>query len=127
MGGDVFQFLELHEKVTFPEAVRLLAQKVGVALPELSEGDENARRDAGLRESLLKVHEVAAAYFREQLAAPIGARARQQLQDRGVAPTDDRARSGSGYAPRDGLQARLTAGRIRQSAAAPERTRGAAR
>ena len=46
----------------------MLAQKFGVAIPEAVEGDE-ARRDAGLRESLLKVHEIAAAYFREQLAA----------------------------------------------------------
>ena len=32
-GGDVFKFLELHEKVAFPDAVRMLAQKFGVALP----------------------------------------------------------------------------------------------
>src|SRR6185436_20565596 len=38
-GGDVFKFLELHENVAFPDAVRMLAQKFGVALPELSEGD----------------------------------------------------------------------------------------
>ncbi len=79
VGGDVFKFLELHEKVGFQDAVRMLAQKFGVAIPEAVEGDD-ARRDAGLRESLLKVHEIAAAYFREQLAGPAGARARQQLQ-----------------------------------------------
>src|SRR4026208_1097448 len=67
VGGDAFKFLELHEKVGFQDAVRMLAQKFGVAIPEAVEGDE-ARRDAGLRESLLKVHEIAAAYFREQLA-----------------------------------------------------------
>src|SRR5436190_18790033 len=83
VGGDVFKFLELHEKVGFQDAVRMLAQKFGVAIPEAVEGEE-ARRDAGLRESLLKVHEIAAAYFKEQLAAPAGARARQQLKDRGV-------------------------------------------
>ena len=72
----MFKFLELHEKVAFPEAVRMLAQKFGVALPEMAEGDDDARRDAALREALLKVHEIAAAYFREQLAAPGGRRAR---------------------------------------------------
>src|SRR5438046_5121022 len=84
-GGDVFKFLELHEKVAFPEAVKMLAQKFGIALPERSEGsgDDDARRDASLREALLKAHEIAAAYFREQLAGPAGARARQQLKDRG--------------------------------------------
>jgi DNA primase len=34
VGGDVFKFLELHEKVGFQDAVRMLAQKFGVALPE---------------------------------------------------------------------------------------------
>src|SRR5262245_8604621 len=59
VGGDVFKFLELHEKVSFPDAVKLLAQKFGVALPELSEGsgDDNSRQDAALREALLKAHE----------------------------------------------------------------------
>src|SRR5947207_11323744 len=66
VGGDVFKFLELHEKVDFPEAVRMLAQKFGVALPERSEGSEDDARDAGVRETLLKVHEIAAAYFQEQ-------------------------------------------------------------
>ena len=88
----MFKFLELHEKVGFQDAVRMLAQKFGVALPEPADGDaDDARRDAALREALLKVHEIAAAYFREQLAAPAGARARQQLAERGVDAADDRA------------------------------------
>jgi len=108
VGGDVFKFLELHEKVSFPEAVKMLAQKFGVALPELAEGDDDARRDSALRESLLKVHEVAAEYFREQLAAPAGARARQQLKERDV-KAETIEQLGLGYAPqsRDGLKARL--------------------
>src|SRR5215218_6378827 len=86
VGGDVFKFLELHEKLAFPDAVKMLAQKFGVALPEMSDepGNEAARRDASLREALLKMHEIAAAYFREQLAGPGATRARQQLQDRDV-------------------------------------------
>src|SRR5688572_30057568 len=81
VGGDVFKFVELHEKVPFPDAVRMLAQKFGLTLPERSEGSEDdaARRDASLREALLKAHELAAAYFREQLTGHSGARARQQL------------------------------------------------
>src|SRR5690348_13721838 len=84
VGGDVFKFVELHEKVGFADAVRMLAQKVGLSLPEPTEGE--ARQDTALREALLKIHEMASAYFREQLAAPAGARARQQLRERGVAP-----------------------------------------
>ena len=50
VGGDVFKFLELHEKVGFQDAVRMLAQKFGLTLPEQSEGsgDEAGRRDAGV-------------------------------------------------------------------------------
>ncbi|PYR36341.1 MAG: DNA primase, partial [Acidobacteria bacterium] len=107
VGGDVFKFLELHEKLGFQDAVRMLAQKFGVALPEEGErGDGHA--DSGLREALLKIHEVAAAYFREDLDHPSGARARRQLHDRGVTPTTIE-RLGIGYAPpsRDGLRDRL--------------------
>jgi DNA primase len=74
----------------------------------MAEGDGDERRDAALRETLLKIHEVAAAYFREQLAAPAGARARQQLRDRDVsARTIEQL--GLGFAPqaREGLKARL--------------------
>jgi DNA primase len=105
-GGDVFKFLELHEKVGFQDAVRMLAQKFGVALPELDAGeDEGGRRDAKLREELLKVHEVAAAHFREQLAGSAGARARAQLADRGVAArTIDELGLGFAVPSRDALK-----------------------
>jgi DNA primase len=108
-GGDVFKFLELHEKIGFHDAVKMLAQKLGVALPEeVESSSDDTRRDAGVREALLKAHEIAAAYFREQLAGAAGARARQQLKDRGVsARTIERL--GLGYAPpsREGLKSRL--------------------
>ena len=110
VGGDVFKFVELHEKIDFPEAVRLLAHKFGLSLPEQSEGsgDDASRRDAGLREALLKAHEVAAAYFREQLTSPAGARARQQLAERQVPPATIE-QLGLGFAPqsREGLKSRL--------------------
>jgi DNA primase len=107
VGGDIFKFLELHEKVAFPEAVRMLAQKFGLALPETSE-DADTRADTGLREALLKVHEMASAYFRESLASPGGARARQQLEERGVtAETIDQLGLGFAPAARDGLKDRL--------------------
>src|SRR5437867_3088273 len=53
-GGDVFKFLELHEKVGFQEAVRMLAHKFGISIPEAVDGaSEDARHDASLREELL--------------------------------------------------------------------------
>ena len=108
VGGDVFKFLELHEKIGFQDAVRMLAQRFGVALPETRDNSDEARRDAGVREALLKMHEIAAAYFREQLEGPVAGRARQQLKDRGLTPGAIQ-QLGFGYAPpsRDGLKARL--------------------
>jgi len=103
VGGDVFKFLELHEKVGFQDAVRMLAQKFGTSLPEAEAGSEDARSDAQLREGLLKAHEIAAAFFREHLASPAGAAARRQLADRDVsAQTIERL--GLGYAPRGGRE-----------------------
>src|SRR6476659_375513 len=109
VGGNVFKFLELHEKVGFPDAVRMLAQKVGMSIPETVDGDrDDASREAGVREAMLKIHEVAAAYFREMLASPAGARARQQLADREV-PPQTVEQHGIGFAPnsRDGLKSVL--------------------
>jgi DNA primase len=110
-GGNVFKFLELHEKLSFPEAVRLLAQKLGMSIPETVEGDAaDARRDTQEREALQKIHEIAAQYFREQLAGPAGARARQQLAQRDV-PQETIEQLGLGFAPpaREGLKTRLLA------------------
>lgn len=73
VGGDVFKFLELHEKVGFQDAVKQLAQRFGMALPELEQTDEQ-RATAAEREGLLKVHEEAAAWFTQQLNSTAGAR-----------------------------------------------------
>src|SRR3982750_4209040 len=67
VGGDVIKFVELYEKVTFPEAVRQLAGRVGMTVPEPEDSKEEADSQRE-REALLKIHEVAAAWFREQLA-----------------------------------------------------------
>ncbi len=107
VGGDVIKFVELYDKVAFPDAVRQLAARAGLQVPEA----EHARQDAETqreRDALLKAHEVAAAWFCEQLASPAGAAARRLIRDRGI--TDDTAALlGMGYAPagRDGLRARL--------------------
>ena len=109
VGGDVFKFLELHDKIGFGEAVKQLAQRFGMTLPELEASDDQ-RANAVERETLLKVHEVAAAWFREQLAAAAGARIRKQIADRGVdGATGDAL--GLGFAPpaRDLLKRALLA------------------
>jgi DNA primase len=107
VGGDVFKFLELHEKVGFADAVKLLAQRFGLALPEMEETDEQ-RANAAERETLLKVHEAAAAWFRGQLAGHAGARVRKQIDARGVTDATSQA-LGLGFAPnsRDALKTAL--------------------
>ena len=104
VGGDVIKFIELHEKVGFANAVRILAQRFGIALPELEATDEQ-RANASEREALLKIHEAAAAFFRQELASNAGGRVRRQIAGRGVAPATSEA-LGLGYAPqsRDGLK-----------------------
>ena len=74
VGGDVIKFVELYDKVTFPDAVRQLAGRFGMTVPEPEDGRQDAegQRD---RESLLRAHEIAAAWFREQLATPARAAA----------------------------------------------------
>src|SRR5690606_23102557 len=102
VGGDVIKFVELHEKVGFPEAGRLLAGRCGLTVPE--EREERDGSSAAEREALLEVHELAAAWVRRQLAGPDGSRVRAQLEGRGLTPTTVE-RLGLGWAPssRDGL------------------------
>ena len=73
--GDVFSFVQKIENITFPEAVRLVAQKLGVALPKTIFSSEAEARDAKLRTTLLEVHERACAFFQECLHRSEGARA----------------------------------------------------
>ena len=102
-GGDVIKFIELHEKVGFMDAVKQLAQRFGMQVPELEQSDEQ-RASAADRESLLKIHEVAAAWFRDQLATPAGTRIRKLITERGLTE-ETSAALGLGFAPpaRDGL------------------------
>src|SRR5215207_7124843 len=103
VGGDVLKFLELHEKLGFHDAVKQLAQRFGMSVPELEQSDEQ-RASSAERETLLKVHESAAAWFREQLASAAAARVRRQITDRDI--SDATAETmGLGFAPpgRDGL------------------------
>jgi DNA primase len=108
-GGDVIKFLELHDKLTFVDAVKQLAQRFGVTVPEPEETTDEQRANSAERESLLKVHEVSAAWFREQLQSPAGARVRQQLEQRKITTATVDA-LGLGFAPagRDGLARVLT-------------------
>ena len=96
-GGDVVKFVELYDKLSFPEAVRTLAQRFGMTVPE-SDDPERDRQLEAEREALLKLHELAHAYFRDQLEQESGAQARAHLQKRDIHPTTSE-QLGFGFAP----------------------------
>jgi DNA primase len=105
VGGDVFKFVELQEKVGFQEAVRHLAARFGIPIPELEGGGEQ-RETAAEREALVKIHEVAVSYFREQLQSPAGARVRDYLLNERKLTAETIEKLQIGYAPpgRDALR-----------------------
>ena len=90
--GDVFAFLMKAQALTFPEAVRRVAERFGVPLPE--EAGEPARR----REPLAAANAVAAAFFQAELRGPGGGRARAYLRERGLSE-EAIERFGLGWAP----------------------------
>jgi DNA primase len=107
VGGDVFKFLELHDKVGFQDAVKQLAQRFGITPPEMEQNDEQ-RANSAEREGLLKVHEAATLWFREQLASTAGARIRRQISGRDVTDaTNDALRLGFAPPAREGLKQAL--------------------
>jgi DNA primase len=84
VSGDVFSFVQKIENITFPEAIRAVAQKMGVALPKQTFSTEAEAKDARLRTVLLEIHERASGFFQECLRRPEGARAREYLAGRGL-------------------------------------------
>jgi len=106
-GGDVIKFVALHDKLSFPEAVRQLAARAGLTVPEAEDATHDAESQRE-REALLKVHDVAAAWFTAQLAAPVGRAALRQLRERGMSAETIEV-LGMGYAPNSGLRAHLLA------------------
>ena len=70
-GGNVFTFLMEYENDTFPEAVKALADRAGISLPEADESEE-AKREQSKRSRLLAINKEAAKYFYFQLRAKQG-------------------------------------------------------
>jgi DNA primase len=100
--GDVFSFVQKIEDITFPEAVRLVAQKLGIAIPQQTPSGPAEAREAQLRAKLLDLHERACVFFQEQLKRPEAARAREYLAGRGLTP-EIIAQFRIGYAPESGF------------------------
>jgi DNA primase len=100
--GDVFAFVQKIENITFPEAVRLVAEKLKIPLPKMSYSSPEEARDAKLRGGLIDIHERACNFFREQLRRPEAAHAREYLASRGLTP-ENIAEFRIGYAPDSGF------------------------
>jgi len=101
-GGDVFQFVMEMEKCTFPEAVRFVAEKSGIAIPKPRERSPEERTENQQRSVLVNAYrEIAAFYARHLTQSPEGKLALAYLEDRGL-NADAIARFGIGYAPGSG-------------------------
>jgi DNA primase len=98
--GDVFTFVMKMENISFPEAVRSVAQKMGIPLPKREFSSPEEAREAGLRKQLIDIHEAATQYFEAALKGAEASRAREYLTGRGVTP-ETIAKFRIGYAPDD--------------------------
>jgi len=82
-GGDVLAFLMKINQMTFPEALRHLAGKLGIVLSQ-EYGGREAREKKSLREELYRVNQLAADYFAANLDADAGKAARAYLGKRRI-------------------------------------------
>lgn len=95
-GGDVITFIRAIENLDYMEAVRFLADRAGMQVPEQGYDDSAAR----IRAQILEMNRAAAHFFHEMLLSPQGAAAREYLAARQLSPATIR-HFGLGYAPDD--------------------------
>lgn len=99
-GGNVYTFVMNYENYSFPEAVKMLAQRAGVTLPE-AEYDEEQKQRQNHRQRLLDVNKEAATFFYYQLRSPQGQVGYRYLSERAL--SDETMRKfGLGYAGKSG-------------------------
>ena len=94
-GGNVFSFLMKYDNMTFPEAVKELADKAGVTLPEQPMSSYDRAR-ASRRDKLLEINKEAAGYFYKLLRSDRGGFAMEYFKGRGLSAAT-RQRFGLGY------------------------------
>ncbi|MBV9612560.1 MAG: DNA primase [Acidobacteriaceae bacterium] len=80
-GGDVFKFVQEIESLTFPETLKLLAERYGIPMPERQRPNDP---EAQKRAALLEIHEIAADVFQKNLRGAAGKETRGYLESRGV-------------------------------------------
>ena len=94
-GGDVIRFVMEYENMTFPEALRTLAERSGMSLPK-EEYSAEERKAYNRKEQLLELQKCAATHYYRLLYTEEGGRAHQYLLDRGLSEETIR-RFGLGY------------------------------
>ncbi|HEX3105807.1 MAG TPA: DNA primase, partial [Terriglobales bacterium] len=82
--GDVFKFIQEREQISFPEAIKLVAEKMGIPLPKMQYNSESEAEDAGKRGKLMEMQEKACRFFEMELKRPEAAQAREYLASRGL-------------------------------------------
>lgn len=108
-GGTVIQFIMQMERLSFVEAVKLLANRAGMELPENAD-DTAMQRERAYKERLYAACKAAARFYMETLLGPDGAPGRAYLAGRGLT-SESVKRFGIGYAPAawDALKTHLLA------------------
>lgn len=111
-GGDVFKFVMNYHKMTAGEALRFLAQKAGIVIPELpSRSGRNDRQERSVREQLIETNERACGFFEKFLRSDPGKPGLEYLRARGL--TDDTlAHWRLGYSPDNWTGLVTAAGRV---------------
>ena len=99
-GGNVVTFVMKYENCTFPEALKILADKAGVTLPEIEYSEEAKKRETR-RQQLLAVNKEAAKFYYYQLRTPRGNAAKEYLDKRELSE-ETRKNFGLGFAPARG-------------------------
>lgn len=97
-GGDVINFVQRVDHLTFAETIEKLAEKAGVQLRYV-EGGAAINRQQGVRTRLVEAHKAAVAFYREQLASPAAQVGREFLTSRGF-DAAAAERFGVGFAPK---------------------------
>lgn len=101
-GGNAFTFIMEYENYSFPEAVKYLAERAGMELPDIQQGEEERRR-SNLRKTIMEINKQAAQYFYMLLKNPRNEIAHTYLTKRGLSEEIITA-FGLGYAPKNGQE-----------------------
>ena len=97
VGGNVITFVMEYENYTFPEAVKMLADRAGIALPVMEYSGED-RRERDIKTKLLEINKIAATFYYHQLKSPAGQSGLDYLKKRQLSDKTINT-FGLGYAP----------------------------